>query len=86
MSAVIVAYLLAAFPFQILWVFVAHDNVNTKGESVISDCVVHSVNISELFDVTELSITYNFTLLSYQATDRSLISVSELSLCLNFAS
>lgn len=29
MPAVIVAYLLEAFPFHILWVFVAHDNVNT---------------------------------------------------------
>lgn len=29
MPAVIVAYLLEAFLFHILWVFVVHDNVNT---------------------------------------------------------
>lgn len=37
-----------------------------------------------VFDVIELSVTYDFTLLFFQGTDRSLISISEPLLSLNF--
>lgn len=37
-----------------------------------------------VFDVIERRVTYDFTLLFFQATDRSLISISEPSLSLNF--
>lgn len=47
MPAVIGAYLLGALHSQHLWVFGAHDNVDTWGTSVIRDGVVHSVNISQ---------------------------------------
>lgn len=84
MPAVIGAYLLAALPRQPLSVFGAHDYADTWGNSMIRDGVGSFRKHFLVFDEIELGVTYDFTLLFFLATDKSLIFIWEPPLGLNF--